>query len=112
MKPWPAGSIKEALGIFEREKDPAALDTFLDKALYAYIVKEFARLPFIAGYFKLSSSLDYAKAAKYLPFGIEPLFGYIVAKENEVSLLRLIIIAKLYGEPEQAIRQRLGGTYV
>jgi len=35
--------------------------------------------------------IDYVKRAKYVPFGIEPLVGYLIAKDNEIKIARIKI---------------------
>lgn len=56
--------------------------------------------------------IDYIKRAKYLHFGIEPLVSYILAKENEIKNLRIILIGKENAFKDEEIRQVLRKSYV
>lgn len=52
------------------------------------------------------------KNAKYVHFGAEPLFGYILAKETEIKIIRIIMVAKLNNVQSSVIRERLRDIYV
>jgi V/A-type H+-transporting ATPase subunit C len=52
------------------------------------------------------------KNAKYISFGIEPIAGFIFAKETELRNLRIIITSKLAKLGQQTIKERLRETYV
>jgi V/A-type H+-transporting ATPase subunit C len=56
--------------------------------------------------------MDYVKGALYVPFGIEPIVGYLRAKEAEVKDLRMILTGKVSGMDGEAIKERLRETYV
>lgn len=56
--------------------------------------------------------ITYAKEAKYIVAGLEPLVAYILAKENEVKLVRMILIGKLSGVSEDKLRLRVRELYV
>lgn len=56
--------------------------------------------------------MDYVKDALYVPFGIEPIVGYLRAKEAEVKDLRMILTGKVSGMDGEAIKERLRETYV
>ncbi len=53
--------------------------------------------------------IEYVKQAKMVVLGIEPLIGYILAKEREVKLIRLILLGKLKGID---FEKRMSGPYV
>lgn len=53
-----------------------------------------------------------AKKGKYVAFGIEPLVGYLMAKENEVKIIRMIMVGKMNEIPNELIRERLRDVYV
>jgi len=63
---------------------------------------------------KLSDNhlLNYIKPAKFAILGVEPLLGYLLAKEHEIKLIRIIMVGKLNGLPPASIRERLRETYV
>jgi len=50
--------------------------------------------------------------AKLVAVGPEPLLGYIFAKENEVSAIRIILTGKLNGLPAKVIDERVRDLYV
>lgn len=56
--------------------------------------------------------INYIKPAKYMVFGVEPLIGYLLAKEHEMKLIRIIVTGKLNDLPAENIRERLRDTYV
>lgn len=56
--------------------------------------------------------MEFVKDALYVPFGIEPVVGYLEAKEAEVMNLRMILTGKISGMDETLIRERLRDTYV
>jgi len=56
--------------------------------------------------------LDFVKRAKYISFGIEPLIGYLVAKEMEVKNLRTVIVGKFNRLPPEIIKERLREVYI
>lgn len=52
------------------------------------------------------------KSSKYITFGPEPIFSYIVAKETEIKNLRIIMVSKTNGISPEAIRERVRDLYV
>lgn len=56
--------------------------------------------------------LKYLEGVRGIFFGIAPLVCYLIYKENEVKLLRLLLVGKLNGAPVQRIRERLRAVYV
>jgi len=56
--------------------------------------------------------IEYVKSAKYISYGIEPLAAYLIAKENEIKIARIIMAGKLAGIPSELIRERMRETYV
>jgi V/A-type H+-transporting ATPase subunit C len=54
----------------------------------------------------------YLKKAKGMTFGFEPVFGYMMAKENETGLIRNIMIGKIYDQPLEQIRKGQRVSYV
>lgn len=53
--------------------------------------------------------IEYLKKAKMVTLGIEPLMGYILAKEREIKQIRLILLGKLKGVD---IEKRMSDPYV
>lgn len=52
------------------------------------------------------------KDAKYVSFGPEPVIAYIFAKENEIKLIRIIMVGKINAVDADLIRERLRDNYV
>jgi len=48
----------------------------------------------------------------YKPFGPETVIGYLAAKENEMKILRIIMVGKINSISEDMIRERLRDVYV
>lgn len=56
--------------------------------------------------------MDIMKDTKLVSFGVEPLIAYIIAKETEIKLLRIIIVGKQNNIPSEVIGERLRDSYV
>lgn len=56
--------------------------------------------------------MELNKPSKYIHFGPEPLFSYIVAKETEIKVLRIIMVSKINRLSPEEIRERLRDLYV
>ncbi len=54
----------------------------------------------------------YLKSGKWSPFGLEPLIGYLWAKEIEIKNIRLVLVGKINKLPAEAIRERLRDVYI
>ena len=55
---------------------------------------------------------SYLKLAKWMPFGYEPLVGYLWAKEIEIKNIRLVLVGKINRLPAEAIRERIRDVYI
>ncbi|MDR2932358.1 MAG: V-type ATPase subunit [Oscillospiraceae bacterium] len=82
------GAVQAGLEAFERDGNLSALEKRFDDLLVAH-----------------------TKQAKYLSFGGEILFAYIVSKENEIRQVRIIVTCKQNGIGADALRERLRDTY-
>lgn len=56
--------------------------------------------------------IEHMKPQKYESFTIGPLAAYILARENEIKCVRMVLSGKLNGLPETVIRERLREMYV
>lgn len=54
----------------------------------------------------------FAAAAKRVPFGVEAVIGYLVAKEIEFTAVRIIMSSRMAGIGGDTIRERLREAYV
>lgn len=55
---------------------------------------------------------DVMKSQKWEPFGIGPIVAYIIARQNEIKAVRMIISAKTNALPEAVVKERLRSMYV
>ncbi len=56
--------------------------------------------------------MRHIKPQKYNPFSISPLAAYILARENEIKSVRILLSGKINDLPEDSIRERLREMYV
>ncbi len=95
----------EAIGNkFRREK----IGTHLVKGIEAF--SETGRLSELE---KISDNylMELNKDSRYIVFGPEPLFNYLIAKEREINALRMIMVSKINNINPEKIKERLRDTY-
>jgi len=56
--------------------------------------------------------MDMVRGMKRISVGVEPIFAYLRARENEVLIVRMILIAKLHNIPPDAIDRSLRKLYI
>ena len=56
--------------------------------------------------------IRHMKPQKSNPFTIGPLAAYILARQNEIKCVRMVLSGKLNGLPDEMIRERLREMYV
>ncbi len=56
--------------------------------------------------------IETMKPQKYNPFSVGPLVAYVIARQNEIKTVRMILTGKLNDLPEQQIRERIREMYV
>ena len=56
--------------------------------------------------------LNFSKIGKYITFGIEPLIGFITAKENDIKNIKIILSGKLNKLSPDQIKERVRDSYV
>lgn len=83
------GVIKEGIENWMETKNPSHYEKLMDNYL-----------------------INYLKKGLYKPFGIEPVIGYLGAKEHEIKVLRIILVGKINGIKEDFIEERLRELYV
>lgn len=114
----PYGSLDRDIYISQFDETVENFAASLSNTPYAAVVGEGVRGwtdgHSLAIYEKLSDNylMNYIRPAKYMVFGVEPLIGYLLAKEHEMKLIRIIVIGKLNGLPSENIKERLRDTYV
>ncbi|MEG1145790.1 MAG: V-type ATPase subunit, partial [Clostridium sp.] len=52
------------------------------------------------------------KPQKYNSFTVSPLAAYILARENEIKCVRILLSGKLNNLPDNSLRERLREMYV
>ena len=97
-------SVETIINKFRKEK----IGNYLLKGL-----EEFSEMGRLSGLEKISQNylMELNKDSKYIIFGPEPLFTYLVAKEREISAIRMIMVSKINNIEISKIRERLGDTY-
>ena len=97
------------------------LEVLVDRLMftrYAHVVEEgvqtYQKTNTLTRYEKLADDhlINYAKKAKYVTFGPEPIVGYLLAKENEIKMIRIVMIGKINQLPTEEIKERLRDVYV
>ena len=61
---------------------------------------------------KLNFIINFTKVGKLITFGIEPLVGFMVAKENDIKNIRIILSGKLNKLLPSTIKESVRDTYV
>jgi V/A-type H+-transporting ATPase subunit C len=56
--------------------------------------------------------MDLVRRARRISVGVEPIFGYIHARENEVTVIRILLMGKLHNLSPAAIERMLRKLYV
>ena len=97
-------SVETIINKFRKEK----IGSYLLRGL-----EEFSETGRLSGLEKISQNylMELNKDSKYIIFGPEPLFTYLVAKEREISAIRMIMVSKINNIEISKIRERLGDTY-
>ena len=97
---------------------PEMLTDRLLSSSYAHFIEEaiqsYQKTDTLTRYEKLADDflLNHIKKARYITFGPEPLAAFILAKENEVKLIRIIMVGKINQLPVEEIKERLRDVYV
>ena len=110
----PGGWIKES-DFFSHEEKPLyeiALN-IIENSPYADL-KPYLDIKNLA---VLESAMDnfilaFLRQTRQRAFGVEPLIGYMMAKEMETKNLRIIYVCKANAVDEEGIKERLRETYV
>jgi V/A-type H+-transporting ATPase subunit C len=108
----PGGSLTKRLFLEFYEKEENAFSRKLSFTPYAKAVMGYKK----EGLKGLELScdnllLEYVKKTKLITAGLEVLIAYLIAKENEVKLLRSVLTGKVNEIPAQIIRERMRKTF-
>lgn len=89
-----------------------AVCDYLMHTVYADAVKELRdSLPAFERWFD-NLLMRKIQPQKYNPFTVSPLAAYLLARENEIKTVRIILLGKLNHLSEESIRERLREMYV
>ena len=114
----PNGTIKESLYL-EGLND--SLENFIAKIsrteyskVLSSILEEYSASGNISSLDALYDNyiMNHAKDAKRVNFGPEPIIAYIIAKETEIKIIRIIMVGKINNVSTEIIRERLRDLYV
>ena len=77
-------------------------------------IESYQKTDTLTRYEKLADDflVQYTKQAKYITFGLEPIIGYLLAKENELKMIRIVMVGKINELPVEEIKERLRDVYV
>ena len=113
----PGGTIGENGFIEAYSKGMDSVIAFIEASSYGKVLEP-AMAPLRAGgsltlFEKLCDNyiVRLLDDARLVPFGIEPLVVYLIAKENEVKAVRIIIASRLAGVDGEQIKERLRESY-
>ncbi len=113
----PGGSVSEKILVDAWEDTYSQVADKLEPFGFKNLVTEGAVQSLNGKYVRLEKAgdnmlLKYIKDAKYVSFGIEPLVGYVQAKNIEATNIRLILTGKIANIPNEITEERLRDTYV
>lgn len=89
-----------------------AIGIYLESTPYADAVEELRRSPSAFERWCDNLMIRRIKPQQYSPFGLGPLAAYVLARENEIKSVRIVLSGKLNSLPEESIRERVREMYV
>jgi V/A-type H+-transporting ATPase subunit C len=54
---------------------------------------------------------QFLKYTRYVTFGADPLFAYFAAREQDLNIIKMILVGKLNELPKEEMRERMPVTY-
>lgn len=85
---------------------------YLESTSYADAVPEIRKSPVAFDKWCDDRMMKLIKPQKYNAFTISPLAAYVLAKENEIKSVRIILSGRTNDLPDEKIRERLRESYV
>lgn len=55
--------------------------------------------------------MRYMKLTRYITFGVEPVVAYFVSREQDINILKMILVGKINEIPTEEIKQRIPITF-
>jgi len=92
--------------------DEEAIYAYLETTVYADAVQAIKESPSTFERWCDNLIIKHIKPQKYNSFTVSPLAAYILARENEIKSVRILLSGKLNNLPEDSIRERLREMYV
>lgn len=89
-----------------------SVGTYLESTAYGDAAGELRRSPSAFERWCDNLMIRKIKPQQYSPFGLGPLAAYILARENEIKSVRIVLSGKLNHLPEESIRERIREMYV
>ncbi len=89
-----------------------AIYDYLESTVYADAIEAIKTSPSAFEKWCDDKMMEYIRPQRYNPFTIEPLAAYVLARENEIKCVRILLSGKQNDLPEDAIRERLRKMYV
>jgi len=89
-----------------------AIYAYLEKSSYADAIEAIKESPAAFDRWCDNRIIAMVKPQKYNPFTISPLAAYVVAKENEIKSVKIILSGKINQLPDEKIKERLRESYV
>ena len=89
-----------------------AIYEYLERTDYADAIPEIKKSPSSFERWCDNRVIDAMRPQIHNPFTIGPLAAYILARENEIKTVRIILSGKLNDLPEEQIRERVREMYV
>lgn len=94
------------------QSGPEAICEYLEGTSYADGAKALRESPSAFERWCDNQLIKAIKPQKYTPFGAGPLVAYLLARENEIKTVRIILTARYNDLPEEQIRERIREMYV
>lgn len=89
-----------------------AILEYLQTTVYEDVIKAIKASPAAFEIWFDNLLMKHIKPQKYNPFTMSPLAAYILARENEIKTVRIILLGKLNRLSDDSIRERLRDMYV
>ena len=89
-----------------------ALREYLKETVYADGVEALEESPSAFERWCDNQMIEAIKPQKYNAFSAGPLVAYLLARQNEIKTVRMILTGKQNGFPDEMIRERIREMYV
>lgn len=93
-------------------EDIDAIYAYLEKSSYADAIDAIKESPAAFDRWCDNRIIAMIRPQKYNPFTISPLAAYVVAKENEIKSVKIILSGKINQLPDEKVKERLRESYV